>query len=145
MFSGICLKEADKRNRQWERKVFKLILSSHLCKRLSDSSLLTDKSGSGVSPLSSFGVDRLRQKLCLDGEGQKKEQIVRLLSQMDQRSAVCWMDECVCCVFALSICTRLPDSIHKDSKGARPGPGNDHDYAKCPLCLSVPCGDGFGM
>lgn len=48
-------------------------------------------------------MDRLQQQVRLDSAGWKKGQIVQLLLLMDQRSAVCWMDECVHCVFALSI------------------------------------------
>lgn len=45
----------------------------------------------------------MQQQVRLDRAGSKKGQIVQLLLLMDQRSAVCWMDECVHCVFALSI------------------------------------------
>lgn len=62
----------------------------------------------------------------------------------------------VCCVLfgwmsVFAVCLqclygpRLPDSLHRDSRGARPGPGNDCYYAERPLCLSSPHGDGYGM
>lgn len=55
-----------------------------------------------------------------------------------------WMSVFTVCLHCLYR-PRLPDSIHKDSQSARLGPGNDHDYAKCPLCLRVLCGDGYDM
>lgn len=55
-----------------------------------------------------------------------------------------WMSVFAVCLHCL-YGPRLPDSIHRDSRGARLGPGNDRDYAKCPLCLSVLRGDGYGM
>lgn len=47
---------------------------------------------------------------------------------MDRGSAACWVEECSHCA---------PDSVHRDSRSALPGPGNDHDYAECGL--SVGC------
>ena len=42
-----------------------------------------------------------------------------------------WMSVFAVCLHCL-YGPRLPDSIHRDSQGARLGPGNDRDYAKCP-------------
>lgn len=53
----------------------------------------------------------------------------------------CVLDGCVClhCLYG----PRLQDSMYRDSQGAGLGPGNGHNYAKCPLCLSVACNDGY--
>lgn len=104
VFSGICLEKVDKRIRQRGVRGLEVTLSSFRSMSPADSSVLTDKSGLWSSPLSPFGVDRLRQKVCLEeGKSRRRSRLSQLLSQMDQRSAVCWMDECVHCVFALSL------------------------------------------
>lgn len=104
VFSGIHLEKVDKRIRQRGVRGLEVTLSSFRSMSPADSSVLTDKSGLWSSPLSPFGVDRLRQKVCLEeGKSRRRSRLSRLLSQMDQRSAVCWMDECVHCVFALSL------------------------------------------
>lgn len=54
------------------------------------------------------------------------EEGVACSSLMDQGSAACWVEECIHCA---------PDSAQWDSQSALPGPGNDHDYAKCGLSV----------
>lgn len=62
--------------------------------------MLTDKSGGGVPLYLHSGWTDCDRKYVWTGEGQKKEQIVQLLSQMDQRDLLCagWMSVLAVCV-----------------------------------------------
>lgn len=83
----------------------------------------------------------------MSGQGRPEEGADCSAAVADGSEVCCvlgWMSVFAMCLHCL-YGPRLPDSVHRDSQGAPPGPGNDRDYAKCPLCLSVPRGDGFGM
>lgn len=77
-----------------------LTLSSHLREGLSDSSMLKDKSGSVI-----FSRGGQIETESMSGQGRPEEgaDCSAVPSQMNQSSCVCWVDECVRCVFALSI------------------------------------------
>lgn len=115
-----------------------MTLSSHLCKGLSDSSLLTDKSGSGVLLYLHSGWTDCNRKYVWTGKARRRSRLFGCCHRWII-GLLCagWMSAfavCLCCLYV----PRLSDSIHRGSQGAQLGPGNDCDYAKCPLCLSFP-------
>lgn len=80
------------------------------------------------------------------GKARRRGRLFRLLLQMDQRSAVCWMDGCV----LLCVCTVY---MGADCQTPSIETAGVHGWVqemttimpKCPVCLCDPRGDGYGM
>lgn len=145
VFSGTCLEEVDKRTHRGRKGLQVDIIQPSVQRDFQDISMLTDKSSFAVLLyLHSGWTDWDRKNVWI----RKARRRSRLFG-------------CHCrwiwgLLFAgrMSVVTvrlhhlcdpRLPDSTYRGNQGAWLRAGNDCDYAKCPLCLSVTCGDGYGM
>lgn len=128
----------DKRSQRGNREVFKVTLSSHLCCWLINQAQL-------FSAILTPGRLHCCRKYVWTGKARRRSRLFGRFCRWTRGLLWAgWMSGlavCLNCLYGL----RQPDSIHRDSQGAQLGPGNDHDYAKCPVCLSVPLGDGYGM